>query len=196
MSAVFIALEGLDGSGQSTQCKFLKDWFFNQAKKCLVTKEPTGNLVGGLIRAQLTGMWQSSAEALQLLFAADRALHLEKEISPALKNGIHVVSDRYLFSSIAYGMLDADKHWLQNINSTFLLPDAIIYLDVKPEECLRRLEGDRVGLELFEKKDLLTKVRANYLELSREYKGFHVVDGMRSPAVVHEEILNIIKNCL
>ena len=190
----FIALEGLDGSGQSTQRVMLKNWFRKNAMKCLTTKEPTDSLVGGLIRAQLKGEWSSSAEALQLLFAADRALHLEKDIVPALEKGVHVVTDRYFFSSIAYGMVDADKAWLQSINSNFRLPDVTVYLDVRPSECLRRLTGDRVRLELFEKEEYLKKVRENYLELSREYKNFYVLNGEQPSEAINEEIVKLIKN--
>ena len=190
----FIALEGLDGSGQSTQRVLLKKWFDSNGKKCLSTKEPTDSLVGGLIRAQLTGEWRSSAEALQLLFAADRALHLEKDIVPALEQGLHVVTDRYFFSSIAYGMVGVDKEWLKAINSRFRLPDVTIYLDVRPSECLRRLTGDRVRLELFEKEEYLKQVRENYLELSTEYSNFYVLDGERPAETIHEDIIALIKN--
>ena len=190
----FIALEGLDGSGQSTQRVLLKNWFRKNAKKCLTTKEPTDSLVGGLIRAQLTGEWSSSPEALQLLFAADRALHLEKDILPALENGVHVVTDRYLFSSVAYGMVNVDKAWLKSINSTFRLPDVTVYLDVRPSECLRRLTGDRVRLELFEKEEYLKKVRENYLEFSRDYRNFYVLNGEQPAETIQEEIIKLVRN--
>src|SRR3989338_8854070 len=103
----FIVLEGLDGSGQSTQAANLVD-FLNAAAEKLrpgcagahLTKEPTNNLIGGLIRAQLTSEWKTKAECLQLLFAADRAHHLEKTVAPLLEKGIWVVSDRYFFSTI------------------------------------------------------------------------------------------------
>lgn len=191
--ALFVAIEGLDGSGQSTQRKLLKNWFEKQGQECIMTKEPTSRLVGGLIRAQLTGAWSSSPRALQLLFSADREIHLNEEVVPALEKGVHVITDRYFFSSIAYGMLDLEKDWLQEVNSKFLMPDVTVYLDVSPSECLRRITGDRMQLELFEKEELLTEVRENYLELSKEYE-FSVVNGEKPVEEVHEEIIKLIKN--
>lgn len=193
---LFIAIEGLDGSGQSTQTKLLKKWFLSLGKPCIATKEPTGGLIGGLIRAQLMGEWRSNPEALQLLFAADRAVHLEKEILPALEKDANVVTDRYLFSSIAYGMVSLDKKWLKQINSKFTLPDITIYLDVSPEECLNRLKGSRARLELFEKEDYLKKVHRNYMTLSKEYKNFFVIDGEKSIKEVHENIVSLIKSLM
>jgi len=106
----FIVFEGLDGSGSSTQASKLRDWL-NRAQKELIlgkpraqlTKEPTNNIIGGLIRGQLTGDWKTRPECLQLLFAADRSHHLEREIIPLLKDGVTVISDRYFFSTIAFG---------------------------------------------------------------------------------------------
>lgn len=191
--SLFIAIEGLDGSGQSTQTKLLRKWFTSNNIPCIATKEPTHGLIGGLIRAQLNGEWRSNPEALQLLFAADRAVHLEKEILPALKEGRNVVTDRYIFSSIAYGMMDLDKEWLKLINSRFPLPDLTIYLNVSPGECLKRLKGSRTRLELFEKEEYLKKVHKNYMELSKEYKNFFVIDGEKSIKEVHENIITLVK---
>jgi len=81
----FIVIEGLDGSGSSTQVVRVANFLKERNKKIHITKEPTNNLIGGLIRGQLTGDWKSSSECLQLLFAADRAHHLEKELIPLLK---------------------------------------------------------------------------------------------------------------
>ena len=192
----FIALEGLDGSGQSTQRVLLKKWFEERGEPCLSTKEPTDNLIGGLIRAQLTNEWKSSNLCLQLLFAADRAHHLEKEIVPSLERGIHVITDRYLFSSIAYGSVEVSEEWLKKVNSKFPLPDKTFYLDVSPKICLERLTGDRLRLELFEKEEYLEKVRENYLKLAKEYHNFHVINGEKSPEVIHKEITKIVEKLL
>ena len=194
--SLFIAIEGLDGSGQSTQTRLLKKWFISIGKSCIATKEPTNGLIGGLIRAQLMGEWRSNPEALQLLFAADRAVHLEKEILPALDKGTNVITDRYLFSSIAYGMVDLDKEWLKQINSRFRLPDITIYLNVSPEECLNRLKGSRTRLELFEREDYLKKVHKNYMVVSKDYKNFFVIDGEKPIKEVHENIITLIKKLM
>ena len=127
----FIVFEGLDGSGQSTQAQLLKDFLMKRGHKVHLTKEPTSNLIGGLIRGQLTNEWKTSPECLQLLFAADRAHHLEKEIIPLLKKEVIVISDRYFFSTVAFGATEIkDKDWLLKINQKFLLPDIIFFFQL------------------------------------------------------------------
>lgn len=190
---MFIVFEGLDGSGQSTQATILSARL-NEGTKSVVTKEPTNNLIGGLIRAQLTKEWSTTQECLQLLFAADRAHHLERTVEPALAKGFNVVSDRYMFSSIAYGSVSADKEWLKQINSKFRLPDHTFFLDVPPKTCIKRMESSRFELELFEQSDYLEKVRENYLQLSKEYANFHVIDGDRHKEEVHNDIVKVLGN--
>lgn len=190
--AKFIVLEGLDGSGQSTQADILAAQL-NSQKKSIVTKEPTNNLIGGLIRAQLTKEWSATQECLQLLFAADRAHHLERVVEPALAKGFNVISDRYMFSSIAFGAVNTDKEWLKQINSKFRIPDYTFYLDVSPEVCIERMEKSRFEFELFEQKEYLAKVRTNYLELAKEYDNFHVIDGNRHKEEVHNDVMKIVE---
>jgi dTMP kinase len=190
---LFIALEGLDGSGQSTQVDLLAQRL-GQDGKTVVTKEPTNSLIGGLIRGQLTKDWSSTQECLQLLFAADRAHHLEKVIEPALAKGLPVVTDRYMFSSIAYGGVSLDMDWLKTLNSRFRLPDHTVFLDVPPEVCVERLNKARFELELFEKLDYLKKVYDNYKSLAHDYRNFHVVDGNDYKENVHKRVMEAIKS--
>ena len=96
-SGKLIVFEGLDGSGKSTQAELLFSFLKSKGKKVHLTSEPTRYLIGGLIKSWVTHDWQSTPECLQLLFAADRAHHLDKEIIPLLKKGITVISDRYFF---------------------------------------------------------------------------------------------------
>lgn len=190
---MFIAFEGLDGSGQSTQASILATRL-NTDRKSIATKEPTNNLIGGLIRAQLTKEWSSTQECLQLLFAADRAHHLERTIEPALAKGVNIICDRYMFSSIAYGAVSADREWLKQINSRFRIPDHTFFLDVSPEVCIKRMEHSRLEFELFEQRDYLKKVRENYMLLVKEYDNFHVINGDRHKEEVHKDIIKIIES--
>ncbi len=196
----FIVLEGLDGSGQSTQGKKLVD-FLNSSKHKFrfglpgahLTKEPTNNLIGGLIRGQLTHNWKSTAECLQLLFAADRAHHLEKEVIPLLKKGIWVISDRYFFSTIAYGSLEiSDWQWLKIINKPFLLPDLSLFLKVSSSVCVERMSKARFGMELFEKEQILRKVWQGYARLAKEFSNVHMINGEQSVGKVFEEVKKVI----
>lgn len=186
----FIAIEGLDGSGNSTQARFLERHFKLSGRAVLLTKEPTNNLIGGLIRGQLTNEWKSTMECLQLLFAADRAHHLQREIEPALKNNYIVISDRYKLSSIAYGSLESDTKWIESINDKFRNPDITIVLKVSPEKCVQRIM-DRNSLQLFEDKSKLEKVWKVYEKLADNDK-IIIINGERNIEEIHEEIVNLV----
>jgi dTMP kinase len=192
----FVVFEGLDGSGSSTQAKLLSDYLKERGYIILLTKEPTNNLIGGLIRGQLTHEWKSSQECLQLLFAADRAHHLKREILPALKNGYIVISDRYIFSSIAFGGLDLDMRWLEKINEKFLMPDVAFLLKVSPEICLQRIGKRDAGFQLFEEKEKLNKIWGNYKVIQKRYENIHMIDGGKSVEKVHGEVVNTIDSVL
>jgi len=200
----FIVIEGLDGSGQGTQIAKLAQFLNDTRQKdkfgyvgAEITKEPTPNLIGGLIRSQLNHDWKSSQECLQLLFCADRAHHLEKEIIPLLQKGVIVVCDRYFFSTVAYGSLDIkDRDWLLCLNRNFLLPDVTILLKVSPKVCVERIYKNRYSIELFEKEELLTKVWENFDKLSKEFENVSVVNGERPIEQIHQEITEIVINKL
>lgn len=196
----FIVFDGLDGAGQSTQASRLVD-FLNESKQKLkfghtgahLTKEPTSSLIGGLIRGQLTHEWRSSPECLQLLFSADRAHHLEKEIVPLLEKGVIVVCDRYFFSTIAYGALEIkDWNWLCQLNKNFILPDLTFFLKVSPKICIERIKKTRYGMTLFEKEELLEKVWKNYEKLTKKFKNVDIINGERPVEKIAKEITEIV----
>jgi dTMP kinase len=188
----FIVFDSLDGAGNSTQAKLLADSLNKIGKKTYLTKEPTSGLIGGLIKSQLTHDWKSSPECLQLLFSADRAYHLEREIIPFLKKGINVISDRYFFSTMAYGNLEIkDLDWLVEINKKFILPDLTFFLKVSPKVCIERIKKDRFEITLFEKEKTLRKVWKNYEVLAKKFKNVFIIDGERSPGEIAKEIREI-----
>jgi len=190
----FIALEGLDGSGQSTQAELLKKWLESKKIKVILTKEPTNNLLGGIIKAVLRKELKLEQDALQLLFSADRAHHLASEIIPALEKGFWVITDRYMFSTLAFGSIEGLKmEWLNELNKNFLVPDATFFLDVKPETCIKRMES-RSSRDLFEQEEILRKVRQQYLKVKElGYDKFYVLDGEKAVEQVHEQITEKIK---
>jgi len=195
----FIVFEGLDGSGSSTEAKKLVDYLNTKGEeqRAYLTKEPTNNLIGGLIRGQLTHEWQSKQECLQLLFAADRAHHLEREIVPLLQKGVTVVSDRYFFSTIAFGSVEINEwSWLKAINDRFILPDMTIILKVSPQTCVRRMANNRFELELFEKEKTLAEVWLKYEQLAKEYENVQVIDGESSIDQVFSQIKDLADNQL
>src|SRR4030043_67748 len=117
-SGKFIVIEGLDGSGQSTQTGLLRDFLIKKGQEVILTKEPTRDSEAGKkIKEILDEKIRIEPQKLQDLFAQDRKEHLEKLIVPALKEGKTVISDRYFFSTFAYGAADGlDLEWLIKLN--------------------------------------------------------------------------------
>lgn len=189
----FIVFEGLDGSGQSTQVKLLADAFLKQNKNVLITKEPTDKPpIGSLIRQVLKKEIKVEPATLQLLFCADRSEHLAKVILPGLKDGKWVISDRYFFSTIAYGSLDLDFEWLIKLNEQFLKPDIVFLLKVRPEICLARIDKARPQRQFFEEKKKLDKVLKGYETLANRFDNIKIIDGEKPIKKVHQEITKLL----
>jgi len=196
MRGRFIVFEGLDGCGTTTQINLLEEYLKKRGIKVLITKEPTNNIIGGLIRGNLTKGWRATPECLQLLFAADRAYHLEYEIKPALKKRGVVLCDRYVLSSLAYGGLSIDIDWLKEINKNFLIPDLVIFIDASPKECIKRLKKTRFSLELFEEGSKLEKVRENYYQTIKKYDRVKRINGDNPISDVFRDIKREIDKVL
>jgi len=177
----FIVFEGLDGSGQSTQAGLLKDFLLEKDYEVILTKEPTiDSEAGRKIRKVLDKKLDISSKGLQELFAQDRKEHLENTIIPALKQGKTVISDRYFFSSFAYGAANGlDLEWLIEINNLFLLPNITFLLEVKPETCIERIEGRGLEKTLFEKKEKLEKTWETYKILPGRFENAYLISGER-----------------
>lgn len=166
----FIAFEGIDGSGKSTQINRLIKKLTEMNVACCGTKEPTDAPVGALIRQLLTGRMTADNKVIASLFIADRTDHLLNEtdgIMQKINSGITVITDRYYFSSYAYHGVDVDMDWVidgNKINSDILRPSVTVFLDVPVKKALERIEKNRFHKELFEKEERLTKVREKYFE--------------------------------
>jgi len=194
----FIAIEGIDGSGTTTQTKLLYNWMKKRGYKVYFTKEPTGFLLGQIIRLALKGELKYSDKVLALLFAADRLLHTEKIIMPKLRQGIHVISDRYVMSSIAYQGSLIDKEWVKAINRFSLSPTLTIYIDVPVRVSLKRIMTKRQKKkEIYEEPHILEKVRKTYIEECMRYRErCIVINGDRSVDEVHSDILKAVRTIL
>jgi len=190
---LFIVFEGPDGSGQTTQAEMLADWFEMNGFKVKLTKEPTNNVIGGIIRSILRGELKVSIRTLALLFAADRSHHVEIEIEPLLNRGVTVISDRYTLSTLVYESINGlSIEWLLKINELFPKPDIMFILDVPGKICIERIRKSRFGIEMFETEEKLERVRKRYLELKDLFKNTYVVDGTPLPEIVHKEIIKIV----
>lgn len=196
MRGKLIAIEGLDGSGLTTQAGLLRNYFISKGMDVLLTKEPTDGLIGGLIKACLRKEWKTSPTTLQILYSADRAHHLDSEVIPALGNGKTVVTDRYVLSSLAYGSMDVDLDVLKSLNANFPKPDVTIIIDNTPESCLERIKKSRHHIELFEEKKKLEKIRENYHSLKNYFPNTHVVDGSKPMEKVFEGVKKIVEKNL
>jgi dTMP kinase len=124
-----------------------------------------------------------------LLFAVDRVDHIETRIEPALESGKIVVSDRYVYSSLAYqGAAGLDIGWIEQINCMALLPDLAIYIDVPPEVVVKRMRRKKSVMETLENQ---RKVREVYMKLVRDGR-LVLVDGNKPTSEVAQDILNIV----
>jgi len=199
-----IVLEGIDGSGTSTQAKLLYEALQKRNYPVELTSEPSDGAIGNLIRDYLKGEQVFSernlgAHSLALLFAADRLDHLGSRILPWLMRGKVVVSDRYLLSSLAYQSLDCDLEWIKIINREAPPPDLTILLDLPVEISLKRVSQRQLWPELFEKAEIQKRVRENYLRLARELysdQRIVVIDADKSIEEIGAQILKEALNYL
>lgn len=193
----FFVLEGIDGCGKSTQAPLLAGRLRERGLPVYETNEPTDSPIGELIRRFLTGEAKSDNRVLAGLFAADRLGHLlngPDSLLEKVDGGVTVVSDRYYFSSYAYNSVDAPMEWVIGANSLcadMLRPTLTVFIDIEPEEAIRRIERGRSDFELFEKLDRLALVRKSYFEAFEKLRAVEnvaVVDGSKSPEAVAEQI--------
>jgi len=194
---MLIAFEGLDGSGSSTQSRLLAEKLEKNGKAVLLTKEPTSDTpIGKMLREILQHKWSTSPEGLQLLFSADRAEHLQNTIEPALKNKQIVITDRYLFSTLAYGSMSVEMKWLKELNKFFPLPDITFLFRLSPEECIKRITGRGSEFELFEKQETLEKISGNYEKILWDYKNIQLIDAGKSIEEIADEIWTHVSKML
>jgi len=190
----FIVFEGLDGSGQSTQVSFLRDFLISKGIGVVATKEPTiDSNAGKKIRQILDEKEKADPKILQELFVQDRQEHLDNVIFPALKEGKFVISDRYFFSTFAFGASDGlDLEWLIKMNDNFLLPDQTFILNTSPETCVRRIEQRGIPVTLFEKKEKLSRVWKTYAIMPDRFENTLIIDGEGTKGEVFKNVKKII----
>lgn len=194
LAGFLIALEGIDGSGKTTQARLLVKWLRDRGFSAYYTYEPTRGTFGRILRS-MAYMRGVNPRVEALLFAADRLQHLERVIMPLLEKGFIIVSDRYLYSSLAYqSVTTRDQRWVEEINKFARRPDLGIYLDVSASEGLSRLRRRRKKSR-FEDEDLLERVREKYLEYVGRGELVEVNAG-RPVDEVFSEIASIVKRAL
>ncbi|MCL2357455.1 MAG: dTMP kinase [Defluviitaleaceae bacterium] len=268
---MFIVIEGIDGSGKSTQAQRLGQFFQSRGEKCIVTRLPSDNAIGKLARASSMGQFSAEREALALLYAADMAQHFHEEIRPALERGDHIICDRWYFSTLAYqgrvlknavscdefaenrriqaGFRErayangqffntlrggsaspaescrqrketaassgvagnggtgerpaADDDAISRIlayNQNMLArcsPDAVLFFDLPPEECMRRISARRTETSIYETTAKLHRLRESFLHVfERLPEGVHIINSAGSEDEVFEKVLEVVRGVL
>ena len=187
---VFICVEGLDGCGKTTQTKLLVRRLRKKGYDAVYTAEPSCGKIGKFIKKYcLHGKKRVSSIVEALLFAADRYEHVENEIIPALNEGKLVVSDRYVYSSLAYqGAAGLDLEWIEKINEHAIRPDLAIFVDVDPEIVIQRLKPKKSVMEDLETQRKVREVYMKFVEKGELVK----IDGNKSKKEVADDILKVV----
>ena len=190
---VFICLEGLDGCGKTTQAKLLVR---RLRRNCdaVYTAEPSRGNIGRFIKKHcLRSSKRSPGVVEALLFAADRFDHVETTVLPALKKGQIIVSDRYVYSSLAYqGATGLDLEWIQKINKLAVRPDLAIFIDVEPETVVQRLKPKKSVMENLETQRKVREVYMKFVEKGELVR----VDGNKSKSQVAADLVAVVKRFL
>lgn len=199
---LFVAIEGIDGAGTSTQAERLAERLRREGRAVHLTREPSDGPVGSLIRQVLRGRVVAAGtlgsalgwETMALLFAADRVDHLKAEIEPNLADGIDVVTDRYYHSSIAYqaetsGAFESWR-WIRELNARARPPDLTVILDVDDGVAAERRRARATSREIYDDAELQARLAAFYRKLPSllQEEPFAVLDGNLGVDAVHEAI--------
>lgn len=166
----FIVFEGTDGSGKSTQMKMAGSFLKSKGIDCILTHEPTDSPFGTLLRACLTGRIDADEYTIAAMFAADRLDHVRNAVNgiqKTLDEGVSVLCDRFYLSSFAYNGGFASEEWVRQLNAPvmqFIRPDLTVFLDLAPEESMRRVSR-RGETERYETSEKQKAIRENYYRL-------------------------------
>lgn len=190
---MFIAFEGGDGAGKTTQIELLRARLVGEGHDVVVTREPGGTDLGTSIREVVLHGDAIAARAEALLFAADRAHHVATVVRPALRRGAAVLQDRYIDSSVAYqgAGRELDPGEIKRLSlwaTEDLLPDLTVLLDVTPHDGRARRGAVHDRLES-EQDEFHARVREHYLQLATQDSGRYLVVDATLP---REEIAAIV----
>jgi dTMP kinase len=195
---MIIVIEGLDGSGKTTQVRLLADHLRGKGQEIIVVEEPGTTGIGQKIRDILLGRENKIAPLAELfLYEASRAQLVQEVLRPALAAGKIAIADRFALSSLAYqgygrGVSLEVVRELNRIATDGLEPDLVFLLDIPPEEGLerKRKTPDRMESGTL---DFYRRVREGYLKLIEDYKGGYLLDGRARPAKVFRRIVEIVE---
>ena len=202
MNPKFIVIEGLDGSGKTTQREIITKTLESRGVKVVCTAEPTDSVYGKMCREYLGG--KPAAKTLcAAAFTADRIFHNtdpENGINAHLQRGETVICDRYYYSTLAYQGVDVGMEWLKGLNlgcEDIRKPDLCIFLDLTPEESIKRITSARNAedIEIYENLEYLKNIRARFYEvinMLKDSENIAVIDASKSVEEVTSDILEHI----
>ena len=203
---LFIVIEGVDGSGKSTQASLLADYLRGLGRRVHHTAEPTESGLGGMVRDGLGGEHPRTTEELAAMFLADRVAHNvspKSGIKQYLESGTDVVCDRYYYSSLAYQGVDGALQWVadMNLNSPVIeKPDICVFIDLDPEKCLEHIRAGRSHFEIYEENSaIIAETRRRYgivFEMLKGRDNIVTVDGARTPQEVSADIIAAVGKLL
>jgi dTMP kinase len=188
----FIVIEGIDGTGKSTQAHLLGDWFTAQGREVVISREPTDQPWGKKLRESAATGRLSPEDELQY-FLKDRRQHVEELIAPSLAAGKVVILDRYYFSSMAYqGARGFDPVEIRRLNEEFApVPDLLLILDLDVDSAYSRIGARGDSANEFEKRESLERCREIFLSLKDEPFA-RVIDSHGDIDEVSARILNTV----
>lgn len=192
----FIVFEGIDGSGTTTQIKKLAERF--PKEKVFVSAEPTKNETGLFLRRMLKGEFSVNEKTASFLFAADRCEHLygKDGILEQIQNGKIALSDRYLFSSLAYQSVSCGKDFPEHLNSLFPLPEILFYFKINPEISISRVTERGEKTEIYEKIEFQKKTAALYDQVINSYRQTEKSQGMKIITIDAEKPIDEISEII
>ncbi|MBE6487741.1 MAG: dTMP kinase [Methanosphaera stadtmanae] len=189
---MYIVLEGIDGTGKSTQTKLLQEHLLKEGYQVETVVEPTKSEIGKLIRVQLKNeesTQDTNQQILALLFAADRLTLKDRILEVKGDKTKFILSDRSFYSSIAYqDNPNIDMQWLRKVNDYTPQPDMMILLDLDEDEAIKRCDET----EVFETKEFLRRTRQKYLKFLEE-ENTYKIDASQIVEQVHEDICKLIE---
>ncbi len=193
MTARFIAMEGIDGAGLSSQTALLASWLAQRGERVIICETPSHSMVGGLIKGRLAKEWSPSKLCTRFLFAADTCNLHDSVIKPALKDNKFVICERYILSALSWGSVDFDREWLKTVYRELTPPEITFYLKIPPKLAIQRLGQDGMMMKFFEQETHLKQVSDNFDELANAHPNIHIIDGTKSISEVHKDIVNILQ---
>lgn len=203
----FLVLEGIDGSGTTTQAALLAERLTSEGRSVHVTREPSQGPVGRFLRQILAGdvtdpQGPPAWDAMALLFSSDRLDHVRREVQPALLRGQVVICDRYDLSSLVYQSAtsplgEGALPWLRSLNDQALRPDLTLVVDVPAEVAEERRKARDEKAEMFEILELQLKLRDFYRRASEflPRDRIEVLSGVGTPEEVGERLYASLTRC-